>query len=261
MTKDKQKRYKALILDVDGTLIPNKFEGMPSSKVTKYISLASKKIHIGVATSRCFPVTSHITEKLNLTGPSILCVGAIIMDVVSKTILWEKKPTPKTLKEILKKLVKLEVEFWICDNKEDKIINKKNYDQLINLDLKSIVGFYIPGIDPEKVEIIVNELSYIFEIAIQRVPSWNKGKIDLNISHALATKQHGVFEVAKILNIDTKEIIGVGDGYNDFPLLMACGLKVAMGNAVSDLKEIADYIAPSVEDDGVADIIEKFVLN
>jgi hydroxymethylpyrimidine pyrophosphatase-like HAD family hydrolase len=41
---------------------------------------------------------------------------------------------------------------------------------------------------------------------------------------------------------------------------MASGLKVAMGNAIKDLKAIADYIAPSVEEDGVADVIEKFVL-
>jgi hydroxymethylpyrimidine pyrophosphatase-like HAD family hydrolase len=41
---------------------------------------------------------------------------------------------------------------------------------------------------------------------------------------------------------------------------MACGLKVAMGNAVADVKAIANYIAPSVEEDGIADVIEKFVL-
>ncbi len=56
------------------------------------------------------------------------------------------------------------------------------------------------------------------------------------------------------------EIIGVGDSYNDFPLLMACGLKVAMGNAAPELKEIADYIAPTVEEDGVVDVIKRFVL-
>ena len=63
-----------------------------------------------------------------------------------------------------------------------------------------------------------------------------------------------------MLNIKTDEIIGIGDGYNDFPLLMACGLKVAMGNAVEELKAIADYIAPSVEEDGVVDVINKFVV-
>ena len=97
-------------------------------------------------------------------------------------------------------------------------------------------------------------------ISVFTVKSWTPGKIDVIVSHPKSTKQHGIFEVAKILNIETHDIIGVGDGYNDFPLLMACGLKVAMGNAVEDLKAIADYIAPSVEDDGVADVIEKFVI-
>lgn len=41
---------------------------------------------------------------------------------------------------------------------------------------------------------------------------------------------------------------------------MACGFKVAMGNAVDEVKAIADYIAPPVEEDGVADVIEKFIL-
>ena len=61
------------------------------------------------------------------------------------------------------------------------------------------------------------------------------------------------------MGIETHEIISIGDSYNDFPLLMASGLRVAMGNAFSDLKEIAHYIAPSVQQDGVADVIQKFV--
>ena len=66
--------------------------------------------------------------------------------------------------------------------------------------------------------------------------------------------------VSKLLNIKTKHISGVGDSNNDFPLLLACGLKVAMGNANSDLKQIADFVAPSVEEDGVATVIERFIL-
>lgn len=41
---------------------------------------------------------------------------------------------------------------------------------------------------------------------------------------------------------------------------MAAGLKVAMGNAIDDLKAIADYIAPTVQEDGVVDVIEKYIL-
>jgi hydroxymethylpyrimidine pyrophosphatase-like HAD family hydrolase len=41
---------------------------------------------------------------------------------------------------------------------------------------------------------------------------------------------------------------------------MACGFKVAMGNAVPELKAIADYIAPSVEEDGLAHVLEKYII-
>lgn len=56
-------------------------------------------------------------------------------------------------------------------------------------------------------------------------------------------------------------MIGVGDGYNDYPMLEACGLKVAMGNAVDELKVIADIVAPSIEQDGLAKVIEDYYLN
>ncbi|KKS86821.1 MAG: hypothetical protein UV61_C0006G0022 [Candidatus Gottesmanbacteria bacterium GW2011_GWB1_43_11] len=75
-----------------------------------------------------------------------------------------------------------------------------------------------------------------------------------------ASKLHGIHRVSQLLPVEPHEIIGVGDGYNDFPLLMACGLKIAMGNAVPDLKAIADFVAPGVEEDGVAVVIEKFIL-
>ncbi len=86
-------------------------------------------------------------------------------------------------------------------------------------------------------------------------------RFGIMIGHTEATKQHGIQQVAKHLGINTHEMIGIGDGYNDFPLLMACGLKVAMGNAVDELKAIADYIAPPVTKDGVADVIEKYILH
>lgn len=109
-------------------------------------------------------------------------------------------------------------------------------------------------------EDIQKELSPRSDIISHKIVAWKQGAISLSITHVGATKQHAIFEAAKILGIETHEIIGVGDGYNDFPLLMACGLKVAMGNAVPELKAIADYIAPSVEEDGVADVIKKFIL-
>ena len=226
---------------------------MPSKKVTDAIAKASKLIHIGVATSRPYFALSHIVDHLKLSGPSIIVGGAQIIDTTSEKILFEQPLLKKDVLKAVKDLKSLRVQIAVYDNGKDLIFSK-DYKPDNPLQL------WIHKLTPKQADTEIALLSHIPTISIFKIPSWTKGRIDIVINHASATKQHAILEVAKILNIETHEIIGIGDGYNDFPLLMACGLKVAMGNAVDDLKEIADYVAPSVEEDGVADVIEKFVL-
>jgi hydroxymethylpyrimidine pyrophosphatase-like HAD family hydrolase len=125
---------------------------------------------------------------------------------------------------------------------------------------KKVLSIYIPEIEPERTDVVMNALKVIPEINVQKLSAWDKRYLGIDVTSSRASKLHGIIEVARILHIQTEEIIGVGDGYNDFPLLMACGLKIAMGNAVPELKAIADFIAPTVEEDGVATVIEKFIL-
>ena len=66
--------------------------------------------------------------------------------------------------------------------------------------------------------------------------------------------------LAKILGTDASRLIAAGDSHNDLSLLKACGLRIAMGNAPDEVKAIADYVAPSVDEDGLAVAIEEFVL-
>jgi len=251
--KKQKKKYKALIVDVDGTLIPNKRDGMPSKKVTGAIAKASKILYVGVATSRPYFLLAHIVDHLKLSGPSIIVGGAQVIDTTSKKILFEQSLLKEDVLKVIRLLKTSPVPLTVLDNGKSIVISQRYKP-------KNPLQLWLHGLTPQKANMYVNKLSHIPTIYVHRLPSWKKDKIDININQASATKQHAILEVAKLLKIETHEIIGVGDGYNDFPLLMACGLKVAMGNAVDDLKEIADYIAPSVEEDGVADVIEKFVL-
>ena len=81
------------------------------------------------------------------------------------------------------------------------------------------------------------------------------------VTNILGTKQQAIEHAIKILHVHPEEIVAVGDGENDIPMILAAGMGVAMGNAAEGLKSVADYIAPSVEDDGLAHVIEKFFLN
>jgi hydroxymethylpyrimidine pyrophosphatase-like HAD family hydrolase len=84
--------------------------------------------------------------------------------------------------------------------------------------------------------------------------------IDVHITHAQATKQHSIQVLIESLGLDSSEVIGIGDSANDLPIFKATGHRIAMGNAEAILKGQADEIAPHVDDDGLAQIIEKYFL-
>jgi len=232
----------------------NKKDALPSRRVIEAVRKASKKIHFGVATARSYFLAKAIVKNLELSGPSIIHGGAQIIDIASGKILKEQRIKTEDLLKIYAITQKMHLSFCIDEDGRDSVKMSKKWKP------HDLLGAFIPSLDSKTASLLEKELSRISTISIHRVPSWDKGKITIDISHASVGKQYSILEVAEVLGIKTHEIIGVGDGYNDFPFLMACGLKVAMGNAVPELKAIADYVAPSVEEDGIVDIIEKFIL-
>lgn len=249
-------KYKAMICDVDGTLIPNTMHGMPSKKLIDTINKAKGKIPIGIATARSQFIINHIIDALGLTAPCIITGGAQIIDPTSKKILKEIPLANKDVEEIIRIGKKFDITFTVADSGYgEEVPVSKNYKPIKVFDMYSQI------LDVEQAQEFIQKISHLQHAEAHKALGWEQhNKVHVVITHPLASKQHGVLEVAKILNISPKEIIGIGEGYNDFSFLMACGFKVAMGNAIDAIKAIADYVAPSVEDDGVADVIEKFVL-
>ena len=74
-----------------------------------------------------------------------------------------------------------------------------------------------------------------------------------------ATKGNAVRFLAEKWGINKEEIMACGDQDNDIEMLLAAGVKVAMGNATEDLKKIADYVTETVDNDGVACAVAKFI--
>jgi len=246
-------KYKALICDVDGTHVPNHAGGTLSQKVIEAIARAKDVIHVGIATARPYPDSLSLAEELALSGPSIIQSGGQIIDFSTNTLYRQHELTEEDTRNIQKVIKKFHIE-EVGEDRNAFLSNE-------SVTKESILAYYLPNLHPKKADEVIMGFADMVTIIAQKIPSWGHlGYIDISIGPAQATKQHGILEVAKILGISTHEIIGIGDGYNDFPLLMACGLKVAIGNAVEDLKAIADYVAPTVEEDGVVDVIEKLVL-
>src|SRR5690606_18935604 len=83
----------------------------------------------------------------------------------------------------------------------------------------------------------------------------------LEFMHKEGTKGHALQALAQHIGATMDETIAIGDAWNDREMILAAGLGVAMGNAVPMLKEIADYVTLSNNDDGVCHVIEKFIFN
>jgi hydroxymethylpyrimidine pyrophosphatase-like HAD family hydrolase len=69
-------------------------------------------------------------------------------------------------------------------------------------------------------------------------------------------KGSGLRWVLKRLGLSKKDVIGVGDGENDADLFQASGLRVAVANAVPELKEMADWVTPGLAGSGVEQLSE-----
>lgn len=82
----------------------------------------------------------------------------------------------------------------------------------------------------------------------------------LEVMNKNCNKGYGVKVLADKLGIKKDEIICIGDEANDIEMITYAGLGIAMGNAIDKLKVIAEYITSDNDNDGVAKVIEKFIL-
>jgi hypothetical protein len=247
-------KYKALILDLDGTTVANDIEALPSARVTQAIQKAKEYVHVSIATSRPFYKAQAILDILQLSSPCVFSGGAQLYNPVSKQCLTEHYLNHISIPSIVSIAKKFNLPIGMSNGVEDALF----VDDAV---FKKIFGMYFPVIPPGLTQTVEEELQMIEGISIHKMPSWEKGYESIDVTDIHATKFHGISEMMHMMGIQKEEVIGVGDSSTDISLLLASGLKVAMGNAVPELKEIADFVAPSVEDDGVATVIENFILS
>jgi HAD superfamily hydrolase (TIGR01484 family) len=247
-------KYKALFLDVDGTTVVHGINSIPTTRVTEAIAACARKgVTVCLATSRPLRTALPVIEHLSLTGYCVISSGSQIYDPLQKTMIKEHLFPRDAIDTILTLANEHHAVVKVYDGIRDLTVGETRIPP-------KVMGMYFPELTADQLQTFTKALSGIKGISLHRMEAWNATFECLDIVSEHASKLHGVVDVAKLMHLSTHEIIGVGDGYNDFPLLMACGLKIAMGNAVPELKAIADFVAPTVDEDGVATVIEKFIL-
>ncbi len=248
--------YKALVVDVDRTLIttPN---ALPSKKVTDAIKNVQKRKNakIILSTARPFNQIKHIYEHLQLSDFAVTSGGAAINNLRTGKLYKEYCLSIEKIREVIHTIISVDshIDFWIQDNGTDYRYTKDYIP-------KKPFIIVVHHLSIEKADELLKQLSHISGIFCTKSLPYDEKFIDIHITHEQGTKEKSVNTVLDMLHISKEQTIGVGDAYNDIQFIALCGLKVAMGNAVNPVKKIADYIAPSVDEDGIATVIEKYML-
>lgn len=250
-------KYKAIISDIDGTLAPVALKPYPSDKVKDAIKEATSQGAIfALCTGKPFSLVEYLIDYLELTSPIIVDNGAAIYDSKTKKLIVDYLIEHNEAEEILKVIKSFAKEYRVS-NREGNVNNVQNIG--IHDHVRKFIAL---ALRPHQADSLITALEGKFHSlhVVKTSSDLGSGYYAVYISSSQATKQHAILTIAQIMGISPNEVIGIGDHYNDLPLLMACGFKVAMGNAVPELKAIADYIAPSVEEDGLAYVLEKYFM-
>lgn len=248
------KHYKALIFDLDGTAIDTKKNASPSSRLLKTLKQAEDKVIFACATGRSFMNAQRILLEMNITEPCIIFGGSQILNPQTGEVLWKKEIYAAQVNEIIDTCKKFPCDFYFTNDKKPT----KNTLVTPHSSPESIV--YVKDIKMQFVPTMVQALSEVKGIVAHVTNSWVKDCKDLHITHTDATKKNALSAWLTMLGLYKEDVIAVGDSGNDIPLFESAGLKVAMGNSTEDLKSKADYVTKSVEEDGLAYVIEKYIL-
>ena len=269
--------FKLVVSDMDGSLLTSQNKISEHSKKT--IEKAIKKGVIFVlATGRLFGSARVYAKQLGLNTPIMACNGGMIRNSIDGEILFDAPIEKKACQQVFdflkasdtyfhfyglntfytEKIENESFEYAVWNNslpEEDKIIIRevKNAQDILAQD--KIYKILLHCKKDVKRSYYSNELNKISNITI--TSSWSD---NFEVCGKNVTKGNAVKRFAQEMNIVPDDVICIGDNINDISMIEYAGVGVAMNNGEEAVKKVADYIAPSNDEDGVAKVLEKYVL-
>lgn len=289
---------KLINIDIDGTIVNS--EGVVTDYTKEVLKKAKEKgVEIVLTSGRPIKSTQSIAEELGIDNYIICGNGAILYDVKKEEVLFggflsrEKVMEIANLcasnsiyynvytdQDILTEELTYNVLFYHRENafKMDdkktninivenipKYIEENNIDHFLKItvcDSSEMVFNNIMKRLREIEDIEVLDVGYMSRKVIKYGTDFvNIDYYYTEISKSDINKWHAVEKLMKVLDIKTDEVMAIGDNVNDMEMIEHAGIGVAMDNSGDKIKEVADYVTDDNDNDGVAKIIEKLVLN
>ena len=267
---------KLVATDLDGTMFDSKGQIPQSAKeaIQKY---SKKGVHFAFCTGRGFMGVEEVIERFPYIEYAITANGAYAFNTWTKQDIYKIYIKPEDCHIIFSVLREKDALFELyqdgkiyCDKKFKN--EKYNYipakfDDLINAprELVDDMDNFIKNMKKGAIKIhsffattTVRDITFD-EIKNLPYEIISQSMNELEINEKGVNKGFGIESLAKKLNIKKSEILALGDNSNDTAMRNTSGTLVAMGNAVKQLKDIADFVTKSNDDGGMAFALDKFL--
>ena len=269
--------YRLIALDLDGTVVIG--GQLPTPTVRQAVAAAEASgVRVVLATGRPYPSALRYAEAFGLSNPILCFQGSLVKQVGGEqaTLFAESMPRAPLL-ELFEYAEARDLDLTLYSERAIYVVGMRRprsfYDLWFGgeIDHVSSLAEGLRRIDEQG--LVPLKCLFIDEPAanerlVQDLRARFDGRLDIVRSHEmfveavspLASKGRSLAFLAEYYGIPRSEVIAMGDSGNDVSMLRWAGLGVAVANASSDVLAVADWVAPTVEENAVGALVERFVL-
>ena len=264
-------KIKLASFDIDGTIFENE---QMSEKVSKSLTLLSSKgIIMALSTGRGRHIIPHCVEELGIFSYGVLGNGTVVYDFESETEIYSVSFDKDVAIKALEVVSGITDKYYVAFRNYSLLTARIR--ELFCQQGKIVVDSQIHILHDDQIDFIKNSSNDVYKIGCffddqescsraskllteqqYKLECTAIGDTELEFVPKGINKAKGMMVLSDHLNINFENIISFGDNGNDVELLKMAGFSVVVGNGVQAALDVADYIAPSVYEDGVAIAIE-----
>ena len=268
---------KVIAMDLDGTALNH--QKQLTERTRAAIQKAAKSgIQIVVATGRTF---SSLAPEV-LAMPEITCAitsnGAVVNRIPDGAVLLHNYPNPETVSEIAGMIQGEKIDTEVCTGGQ-AYIGQSYYDRVLegktNRDVQYVktTRHPVPDIYQFLLEhrVAIENINLNFKTLeekqqwqqrFQKLPGVTPTSsflFNVELGGATTSKAHALQALLDEWKMTSRQVMAFGDSENDLGMIQLAGIGVAMANGMEEVRQAADLLAESNEEDGVAKIIEQLI--